>query len=79
MQMNQQRERYELEIAQLNDRIERGVKEKHQVQSYLDEFKCQYYGLTDTVRRDKEFTKLITTIKDVERALDTTERERSKQ
>lgn len=32
--------KYELKISQLQERIDRGVEEKRQLQLHLDEFKC---------------------------------------
>lgn len=49
------------------------------MQGLLDEFRCQYYGLTSAVRRDQDYTRLISRIKEVESVLNSTERERAKQ
>lgn len=60
-------------------RLANVIYEKEQIQSLLDEYKFEYQSITSTVRRDREFTSLITKIKDVESFLTQTERERKKQ
>lgn len=61
--------KFEVRIKELENRVVNLIEERNYTQSLLNEFKFQYYGLTDTHRRDRDFTKLINTIKEVEDVL----------